>query len=79
MAQSMTDEDRIRHYIALSLDAGASPAERDLAAQRAERLMVRLGIDSIPALYLFKDGKTAETMIGYHDKKAIADMIARNK
>jgi thioredoxin 1 len=42
-------------------------------------LTARFGIDSIPALYLFKDGKTAETMIGYHDKKAIADMIARNK
>ena len=50
MAQSMTIEDRIAHFLRLAEDDGATQAERDTAATQAERLMVKHGIERAAAL-----------------------------
>ena len=41
----------------------------------AESVAMKYGISSIPTLMLFKDGKVAETAVGYRSKKAIEDML----
>lgn len=45
MANKMTLEEQIKHFLKLAEDAGATQAERDLAAAQAERLMLKHGID----------------------------------
>lgn len=50
MADSMTTEDKISHFLKLAEDAGATQAERDTAAAQAERLMLKHGIDRLTAL-----------------------------
>lgn len=44
----MKIEDRIRHFLRLAEDAGASASEREVAAAQAEKLMVRYRIESLP-------------------------------
>ena len=38
-------------------------------------LAAKFGIMSIPTLLLFRDGKIAQSMIGYHTKSEIAAML----
>lgn len=45
MADSMTLEDRIKHFLKLAEDKGATQAERDLASAQAERLILKHQID----------------------------------
>lgn len=40
--------DRIRHFLRLAEDPGASASEREVAAAQAEKLMVRYRIESLP-------------------------------
>lgn len=47
MADTMTVEDRITHFLRLSEDPGATQAERDLAAHEAERLLAKYAIDRL--------------------------------
>lgn len=49
MAKSMTTEEQIAHFLKLAEDPGATQEERDTAGQRAERLMVKHGIDRATA------------------------------
>lgn len=44
----MKIEDRIRHFLRLAEDPGASASERELAAARAEKLMMKYRIESLP-------------------------------
>jgi hypothetical protein len=44
MAEKMTLEERIQHFLTLAQDDGATPSERDLAAAQAERLMIKHAI-----------------------------------
>lgn len=45
MAHKMTVEDRIAHFLRLAEDPGSTQHERDVAAEQAERLMIKHGID----------------------------------
>ncbi|MDH2444919.1 hypothetical protein QDR37_13265 [Amnibacterium sp. CER49] len=47
MAESMTVEQRIAHFLRLSQDPGATQAERDTAGQQAERLLAKHAIDRL--------------------------------
>ena len=38
-----------------------------------------LGIQAIPTLYLFKDGKAVEKVVGVQSKEALKAMIDRNR
>lgn len=44
----MKIEDQIRHFLRLAEDPGASASEREVAAARAEKLMVKYRIESLP-------------------------------
>lgn len=44
----MKIEDRIRHFLRLAEDPGASASEREVVAAQAEKLMVRYRIESLP-------------------------------
>lgn len=44
----MKIEDQIRHFLRLAEDPGASASEREVAAARAEKLMVKYRIQSLP-------------------------------
>ncbi|MFD1720676.1 hypothetical protein [Amnibacterium endophyticum] len=55
MAESMTVEARIAHFLRVSEDAGATQAERDTAGREAERLLAKHAIDR---LTLPADGAT---------------------
>ena len=65
-----------------------APAVAEIAAEYAGKvkvgkvnvdeemqLAVRYGINSIPALYLFKDGKVADAAIGARPKEQIEEML----
>lgn len=45
MADKMSIEERIAHFLRLAEDAGATQAERDTASTQAERLMLKHAID----------------------------------
>ena len=47
MAERMTIEDRIAHFLRVSEDPGATQAERDTAGQEAERLLAKHAIDRL--------------------------------
>ena len=38
-----------------------------------------LGIQAIPTLYLFKDGKAVDKVVGVQSKQALKAMIDRNR
>ena len=40
---------------------------------------IGLGIQSIPTLYLFKDGKAVDKVVGVQTKQALKAMIDRNR
>ena len=44
----MKIEDQIRHFLRLAEDPGASASEREVAAARAEKLMAKYRIESLP-------------------------------
>lgn len=44
----MKIEDRIRHFLRLAEDPGASASEREVAATQAEKLMMKYRIESLP-------------------------------
>lgn len=50
MADKFTTEDRIAHFLRLAEDSGATQHERDVAAEQAERLMLKHGIDRAAAM-----------------------------
>lgn len=62
MADKMTLEDRIAHFIKLSEDGGATQHERDLAAEQAERLMIKHAIDRT-MLNLTDTGRPEEAIV----------------
>jgi hypothetical protein len=43
----MTIEERIAHFLKLAQDSGSTQHERDVAAEQAERLMIKHGIDRL--------------------------------
>ncbi len=47
MADKMTIEQRIEHFLRLSEDAGATQAERDTAEREAERLIAKHAVDRL--------------------------------
>ena len=47
MAEKMTVEDRIAHFLRVSEDAGATQDERDTAGREAERLLAKHAIDRL--------------------------------
>ena len=40
---------------------------------------IGLGIQAIPTLYLFRDGKAVDKVVGVQSKQALKDMIERNR
>lgn len=47
MADRMTIEERIAHFLRVSEDAGATQAERDTALREAERLIAKHAVDRL--------------------------------
>ena len=41
-------------------------------------LVLKLGIDSIPALFLFKNGQVAARTVGYQPQTALEDWLRQN-
>lgn len=63
MAEKLSVEDRIKHFLRLAEDGGATQHERDLASQQAERLMAKHLVDRL-ALDLDSDRvKKAEPIV----------------
>lgn len=63
MADSMTTEDRIAHFLKLAEDSGATQHERDIAAAQAERLMIKHGIDRATAMAADSNQKRDEKIV----------------
>ena len=42
-----------------------------------QELAMQFGVMSIPTLILFKDGQVVDTLVGYHPKAALADLIKK--
>ena len=38
---------------------------------------LQFGVMSIPTLILFKDGQVVDTLVGYHPKAALEDLIKK--
>ena len=48
-----------------------------LHVAKCTQLAKKLGLISIPTLILFKDGQVVDTLVGYHPKAALEDLIKK--
>lgn len=44
---------------------------------KCPELAQQFGVMSIPTLILFKDGQVVDTLVGYHPKAALEDLIKK--